>query len=259
MRDLLYEIPEKITVRGILNDTDVDLGDYNDFVDSSYSSETIRDSLKMFDTANGELIGSSPFMNTTLANMTDKPGILPNGHTLSKLGDLRTMHDQNPDYFNKTDTDFGLALITETDSCEPNKYLAENLAGKLRERAIHFPKGGLLIPLSVLDKPQLDSNSSYGLVFEFHDFSKSELRDELEDLASCNEDTTLKGLLRAHGYQHFNMHGSLGHSLESGRVVGVGSIDTPRNLVFGHSDEEWRSAFNQANVSGIFNLVRNQL
>ena len=257
MKKPIYEIPEKITARGILLESDINLKAYSDFVLSNYSSKKARENLRKFKTENGELTSSSPFMNTALFNS----GLLP-GKRLATREDMELILIKQPDYFDGVYSDFGLSLMTSTDSYEPNKFLTENLYEQLNQREIAIPEGGLLIPLTVLGKPEENSNSCYGLTFKFKDLSSSELKSHLRNISDYKWNWTRdEGLARTfqNGQGWYRNAGRLGDSFSDGRVVGVWEADAPNNLGLGYLDEQWKSAFEKAKVHGMYETVKQHL
>jgi len=167
---VLYEIPKIREVARVLDDAV--LPAYNDSVKSAYNSDKARAILSKFEKANGELIGSSPFM---LVHLQDS-GLLPEGSRIATRQDLETALKFDPKIFSGNYIDFGLALRTAGDSYSPNDLLAKNFAGELTKRGIKLKKGKL-IPILALTLRE-DLNSEYGLVFDLKEDIK-----ELEDLA----------------------------------------------------------------------------
>ena len=234
MRNSIYELPEKITERKILQSSDLDSEVWKEFVNTNYNSENAKDTLKAFGEEDGELSQSSPFRIAALANMTDNYGVFPNKQKPGNRDDIEYMVKEQPDYFNGIYADFGLALVTPTDSYEPNKLLAEKLYEQLTQRKITLPGEGLLIPLSILARPREDNDSAYGLILEINsklptDFVKEHLRNIADYHWDWTRDEGLASAYRDDRYWDRN-DWDLGDSDSVGRVVGVGEADAPKNL-----------------------------
>jgi len=207
----LYKIPEKLEIVMILDDSILE--SYNESI-KNYNSEKARRTLSKFDKSEGELIGSSPFMNVQLIKS------LPQGVRLATRSDLEKTLSFKPDFLIGNYYDFGLALLRDGDSYKPNDLLSKTLTKQLKEREIKLEKGKL-IPFSCLQLVE-NSDSHHGLVFELNDNVTKEsiqnIRDFKWDYARGN------GLFRAFldGYGGWNrINKVLGGSHADGRVVVV--------------------------------------
>lgn len=164
----LYKIPESREVARILDDSV--LPAYNDLI-KVYKSEKAKGTLSKFNSVDGALAGSSPFMLVQLANS----GLLPSGARLATRKDLETAISFDNSFLTGNFVDFGLALRTAGDSYEPNDLLAKRLTEQLKHRGINLD-GGKLIPLAALDLLQ-DDDSAYGLIFGLKDGAEKLVED----------------------------------------------------------------------------------
>jgi hypothetical protein len=228
MRKQIYDAKESIFI-DILRDSDIDLAGYKEFVRSKFNSQTARDNLLIYGTNRTEVTGSSILANTTLANMTDEPGMLPNGYKPGTREDMEFMLSKDPDYFNGIYLDFGPALITPYDNWEPNgrkpnDAIAKDLAEQLKKREIKLPETGLIIPQTLFGLPREDSNSFYGLMPVIAEFTSSETREEIKNIDDYTWNPNwiiTDGLARAYlnGKVWGRDGGDLGFSGSGGRVV----------------------------------------
>ena len=272
MRKIIYSNPEKVPARGIAPSSDLEQAAWRDFINTSFESTTARDNLKKYNFNDPELRGSSPLMSTTYANMNpDKPGSLPNGHILAPREEMEIILEEDANYFSGIYSDFGLALVTpydnwdpDDDGKKPNDFVTRNLYEQLQAHEIELTDGGILIPLSVLGRPQENSESAYGLLFKLQDLSSQELKDQIRPLAEYGWTqgwTRDEGLARAFRINRgwFRIDRNLDYSLSDGRVVWAGVVDAPRNLVQGHSDEKWKSALEAEGLPKAYDLAKARL
>jgi hypothetical protein len=238
------------------------LENYEESTISKYSSgkalATLGIGNKNISTKNGELAASSPFINVNLNKLNSKtPGQFPNSHTPATRQDLERAISQDPSFLKGLYADVGLALVTKSDSHKPNKPLAEYLTEQLKNREISLGQG-VLIPLSVLELEE-SSDSAYGLIFKL---SEKASKENILDLAQFTWDWTRKeGLARAFLYDGRDWSRNdryLDDSNDDGRGVGVGEASS-EDLRFGYTEEQLLTAFEEANASGVYPLVKEHL
>jgi hypothetical protein len=205
----LYEIPKVLEKANILDDSI--LKDYNNSI-ASYS-EKARQTLSHFNKADGDLTGSSPFMQVHLLNS----GLLKRAR-LAARADLEKATFLDNNFLAGLYTDFGLALRSAGDSYKPNNIPSKLLAEQLKIRGINLGNGKL-IPLNSLSLEEND-NSDYGLVFVLNEKAD---KDSILDLSFYKWDYQRnEGLARAclGRYQYWSSYGEqLAVSSGDGRVV----------------------------------------
>jgi len=215
----LYQIPEILETAGILEDSI--LPAYSDSIQNY--NERARQSLGKFQSTNGQLAGSNPFMLVHLSNS----GLLQ-GARLAERQDLEKAIVYDPEFVKGNWIDFGIALKTEGDSYKPNDLPARILAEKLNHKGISLDSGKL-IPFNVLKNSEHD-NSAYGLVFDLNDQFEE---DSVRDLAEFKWDYARnEGISYAYlnGGRYWNYcYRDLDNSNGDARVVVVSGEATSKN------------------------------
>ena len=242
----VYLMPKEVKVVQTLDDSRLE--EYNEGI-KSYS-ETARKTLGKFKSIDGVLAGSNKFM---VVEMIQK-GLLPEGiDYIVRREDLEEALEMDSNFLKGKYVDVGLTLRTNGDSYKPNDLLAKQLYEDLSSRGIDLGNGKL-ISLNDL-RIEENSDSAYGLVFRLND---SATKDSVLDLDSSKWNWGLNnGLARAcldscHNWS-FNVV-SLDVSSDNGRVVGLGW--KLKNL---YSEKNLIKVFKDANISGIYNLIKDKL
>ncbi len=258
MTNKVYLISQRVR---ILDDSGLE--EYRESV-KSYNSEKARATLgegnERVSSKGGLVAVSSPFIILQFAHLdSSAQGILPNKDTPATRQEIEQAISRDPSFLRGNEVDFGLALVTEEDSYNPNDLLARTLAEQLQERGIELGTGKL-IPFSTLAKPVEHPGSDYGLVFNLND---SASRENILDLEEFNWDirSRKRGLARAYlidRYWGCDVR-NLDLPYSNGRIVGVGWEDAPKNLTLGSTNEKWRQAFEKAKIPGNYEFVKQHL
>ena len=167
----LYKIPEKFEVARVLDDSVLQA--YNDSIQGF--NPRAKEVLGRFESANGQITGSNPFMLVHLLNQRLIPG-----ERLVERPDLEIAITNDPEFVKRNWIDFGIALKTPGDSYNPNDLPARILAKQLEQREI--PLGsGKLVPFNLLTNKE-DGNSAYGFVFALNEqFERGSVIRDLSD------------------------------------------------------------------------------
>ena len=230
----------------------------------AYNSEKARETLGVgndrVSVTRDEFAGSSPFINILLANLdSDNPGVFPNKQTPVTRDVLERATFYDPAFLKGHFSDFGLALVTPTDTYKPNNLLAKRLAEQLEKRKIELGTGKL-IHFNAFSKPIEHDNSAYGLVLDLKDdFSKDNLLDSglIRDLSGFSWDYNRgEGLSRAYFYYDRDWSCNdrvLDYSDSNGRVVGVG-VECTQSLVSGTIEDRVKKALENTGFKGAIDL-----
>ena len=262
MTEEVYHLPKTIEVTKTLDDSHL-----RAFFESikSYNSSTARQTLgegnNRVSSANNRFGGSSSFIQPYLLHMDpENQGVFPNRTRPVTRPDLERAVKDNKQFLIRNIADFGIVIWSAPETHEANKLPYETLVEQFRQRNI--PLGnGKLVYFSELEKPREHGNSAYGLVLDLKDIPTDELKDNIRDINEFQwtwekGNGLARACLGSWYWSCSNEH--LGSSDSYCRVVGVG-VEAPKNLTFGYSDEQLKTAFESAGVSPVYSIVEPHL